>query len=682
MKKIKERKKIKITYFIASLIMITQFVVMSILYLFINVQLTNNIRENTINSMKTIVTERSTIIENYICEVEDYLTGYSRSTDVANLLNNPSDENLQKIAQDYTKAYGSDREGIDGLYISDWNTYVLTHINESTIGVTMREGESLKSLQTSIRNADDGVYNTGIVVSPATGIQVIAMYKGLYDETENPIGLVGAAIYTDDLKNILNELPNNGMEHAKYYLINTNTGEYIFHENEEMVGQPVEDEQMLNAWEVVKTQENGFYETKSGDIYAFQNLTDRGWVFVISDTADEIFASANSAKLILAIICVIAEILLALITLFMISNAMKPLSPVENLLHHMVDCDIRVTDELEEYMDRNDDFGEIVRSSDILVKVLQDILKTLKECSVHMDNKANTLHNSSTSLVDCVTENIAITEELSASLESVNNAIVSINKEIGNIQNVLISTVDITKNSNNSSDEMLNSAKQMKDDAEKAFNNSKDKLSEVKYSVSKALENLNNLSKINGMASEILHITEQTNLLSLNASIEAARAGEFGRGFAVVAGEIGKLADSSARTAANIQNLCEDSNNNITAVHECIENIINFVEEDLLIKFENFSNRSGIYANSVIGIKKDIETVNGFIDELNISVNEISQNIKDVVLATHENNDAVTVIVNKNEQLALIADETQTQSEENKELASQLEGIVDKFILE
>ena len=61
--------------------------------------------------------------------------------------------------------------------------------------------------------------------------------------------------------------------------------------------------------------------------------------------------------------------------------------------------------------------------------------------------------------------------------------------------------------------------------------------------------------KVVGIIKTIEDIAEQTNLLSLNASIEAARAGEAGRGFAVVAGEIGNLANESARAVNTTREL-------------------------------------------------------------------------------------------------------------------------------
>ena len=84
------KQKKKVAYRITLYIMTLQIVIFVMLYIFMSKTITGNIRENTVESMKTIVDDRSQIIESYVRKAEGYLTAYSRAGEIADLLADPS----------------------------------------------------------------------------------------------------------------------------------------------------------------------------------------------------------------------------------------------------------------------------------------------------------------------------------------------------------------------------------------------------------------------------------------------------------------------------------------------------------------------------------------------------------------------------------------------------------------
>ena len=684
MKKEKRRAQISLGQKIIASMLVMQFAVMTILSVFVTYFITSDTRNSTINSMRTIVEERSQIIKNYVQEAEGTLTAYSRAGEVLNIMLNPEDPAAVAAAQAYTENFSKDVANLEGLYASEWNTHVLAHTNPQVVGITTREGDSLKALQDAMLAAN-GVYNTGIIISPASGQQIVSMYMAVYDEQGNPAGLVGGGIFSTGLIQILDNLTMDGMENATYCMVNVENGQYIFHEDPEKVATPAEEAHIVKLCEQFKgvaEDSSGYTEyTQDGEAYisSYYYMADHGWLFMVSDDQKEIFASTDKMMLTLIIFCFAALFILIIVSLLIVGKMLRPMKSIEGGLVSLQNFDISDNKEVQKYCSRRDELGNIATATKVLIDSLQEITGTLKDCCNTLEEKADELHKSSYELVADVTDNVATTEELSSALESTNNLVSNVDTEIRSINSVVNTILDNISDSIKTSNSVIESAHDMQVKADYAYRNGQETLVETKSSVEEAISSLSSLTKINELASEILNIAGQTNLLSLNASIEAARAGEAGRGFAVVAGEIGTLADTSRNTASSIQAICSETNDSIKVVNDCFDTIIAFIEKEVVGQFKDFAEKSTGYSISVNGIKDQLDKVDQAVKQLEGSVRHISENVSDVNDITNENRCAISVIVDKNENTALIAEQIQQQSEQNKKLAEELDNLIGKF---
>lgn len=326
-----------------------------------------------------------------------------------------------------------------------------------------------------------------------------------------------------------------------------------------------------------------------------------------------------------------------------------------------------------------DEIGQMAVGVNNFIEQLQLIMRKLKTESENLRNSAVTVNNevgtsneNAGSVSAAMEEMAASMEEISATLGQIASGSDAVMTEIQQMNNYVQDGVRLVRDITNRADEMHRNTLESKE--ETAGN-----VDRIRETLNAALEDSRSVEKINELTQEILGISSQTNLLSLNASIEAARAGDAGRGFAVVADEIRGLADSSASTASNIQSISATVTEAVERLAKNAEAMLKFIDSKVMKDYDTFVEVVDQY-------QQDAESVNDILNEFASNAGEIEETmqamntgISDISIAVDESAKGVTSVADNAVSLVEAMNQIQAETENSKNISQMLSDEVERF---
>ena len=336
-------------------------------------------------------------------------------------------------------------------------------------------------------------------------------------------------------------------------------------------------------------------------------------------------------------------------------------------------------------------FGTIIFCilSVISKRVHSDLEESIKESEKHKvkneklleqtkNNSLNLSDNNNEIKVSIESTNIASKQMLKASEEVTEKA----SDEVTTVKNIkdrisdgVHEIIDV-KNSSKEVTELSNLNNEVVNEGVNKITNLNNTITDVSINIDKVVSSMNMLLEKNQQVCNILvtlnDITEQTNLLSLNASIEAARAGDAGKGFAVVAEEVRNLADSSKEFTTQIDSLLSEFSETIELVTSevsnqkgAIDSCGNFSKEVSTLFDTIRDNSNGILDKSTVvdtktntleeylnktlkemnDVSDSVENTAAYMQEISARINDLTGNIEEIT-KRYDNIDQIAVDMN------------------------------------
>ncbi len=368
-----------------------------------------------------------------------------------------------------------------------------------------------------------------------------------------------------------------------------------------------------------------------------------------------------------------------LVVVLVIRSIMKGLNGVNAKLYDLVNNEGDLTQKLD--IKTGDELELIGNNINALLEYIRGIMINIAGNSTQLNGSSQAVVSSLSATQVTITDVSATMEEMSAGMEETSAALAEITESVMDISNEIETIHGRAESGKGSSDEIMTKAAAVYQNAIADQEEAKRLADEMSATVNDKIEKSKAVETISELTDNIISITDQTNLLALNASIEAARAGEAGRGFAVVADEIGKLASTSADAAAQIQVVSKQVIEAVNELAEEAEKMIQFMDETAMTGYEKLLETSKDYQSDVGDMNQMMTEFATSSEGLKGNVEVIRESVNAVNIAIEENARGITSVSEATVDITNSMDNIGNEANSNLDIATGLDGEVNRFKL-
>lgn len=671
------KRRIKISFKISATIktkLITTFLLMAIFPILIVGSFSYVVAENTVEKKVAVFSEQllnqinmnvTSFINEYVNKTTLVITNSNLADLMKDISNNSySYENIQKSkeAEGILKSISNSDGNISTFCILQQDGKILGSVDAHSQDYIKNKLNN-SQLYNEIRKNEDKIYWV-TSVNDNSEILLMREYKDTIRKNDN--GILIMSIKVNAFKSLFEKMnldKNNNVQ-----IVDENKNVIFNIDDKGMSG-----EELNNIVNDVYNRDSYGNFIKDNKLITFRS-SNNGWRIISEVPMNSLINDIRLSGFFTLIIGIVCGITAVVIGLYIARGIIKPIDGIMKLMKKAEDGDLTVILDHRKL----DEIGNLSSSFNIMIKKIKGLIGEVSQVSNKVLKNVEDVAEISMESAEATKQiSMAIGEIATGSTEQAKSS----SEAIDQIR-ILAQKIDAVMESTEKVKDISAETKEIGNSSilvVKELNERARQSAVMVQEINEDIYDLNKSSKeIEKIIEAIKSISDQTSLLSLNASIEAARVGEAGKGFAVVANEIKKLSEQSKEATMMISNI-------INNIQSKTKNTVNLVEQANAIfneqekSVKNTDNAFRSIVESTENISLQIENVTFVMKDIYSFKEKTIEAVENISVLSEESSAATEEVLASVEEENLSAQELASLSSELYEAVQNLNKSINLF---